>query len=119
VKRRRVLLLSGTCLVAVLTVVTANVSVPQAARIALGLPIVLVLPGFAILCAVLPGSQLSVIERCLASVGVSLAMTTCASVLLGATPMGLSRESLALTLGLTTIAASVYAGILTSHVDEA
>jgi uncharacterized membrane protein len=119
VRKRRLLLLSGTCLVAALTVVTASISVPQAVRTALGLPIVLVLPGFAMLSAVLPRPQLSLIERCLASVGASLAMTTCAGVLLGAAPMGLSRESLALTLGLTTIAASVYAGIRMSRVDEA
>lgn len=108
---QRLLLLSGTCLAASLTVATANVALPQAVRIALGVPIVLLLPGFAIVCAVLPGLQLSGSECLLASVGASLAMTTGACVLLGATPIGLSRESLGVTLGGITIAVSIYAGI--------
>jgi uncharacterized membrane protein len=119
VRRRRWLLLTGTVLAGAFTIVTANVSVPQAARIALGVLIVFVLPGFAILCAVFPGQQLSTSERLLASVGTSLAMTTSASVLLGTTPMGLSQESLAVTLGATTIAGSVIAGIRTRYADEA
>lgn len=118
-KRRRLLLLSGTGLAAALTMVTAGVSVPQAVRIALGLLIVFVLPGFAILCAVFPGPQLSPSERLLASVGTSLATTTYFSVLLGTSPLGLSHESLAATLGGTTLAASVFAGVRTRYADEA
>jgi len=119
VKSRRFLLLSGTGLAAVFTIVTASVAAPQAVRIALGVLIVFVLPGFAILCAVFPGPKLSPSERLLASVGTSLAMTIYVSVLLGTTPMGLSQESLAVTLGGTTIAASLLAGVRTRYADEA
>jgi uncharacterized membrane protein len=119
VKRRRLLLLSGTGLAAALTVVAANVPVPQPVRIALGVLIVFVLPGFAILCALFPGPKLSAGERLLASLGTSLAITAYVSVLLGTTPMGLSQESLAVTLGATTIAASVLAGVRTRYADEA
>lgn len=118
-KGQRLLLLFGTGLAAALTVVAASISVPQPLRIALGVLIVFVLPGFAILCAVFPGPQLSPGERLLASLGTSLAMTAYVSVLLGTTPMGLSQESLAVTLGGTTIAASVLAGVRTRHVDAA
>jgi uncharacterized membrane protein len=117
VNRLRVLLLLGTGVAGALTVVTATVSVPQVVRIPLGVLIVFVLPGFAILRAVFPGRQLSPGELLLASVGTSLAMTTYLSVLLGTTPMGLSQESLAVTLGATTIAASVFAGVRTRYDD--
>ena len=116
--RRRFLLLLGTGVAGALTVVTANVPVPHLLQIALGVLIVFVLPGFAILCAVFPGRQLSRGELLLASVGTSLAMTTYLSVLLGTTPMGLSQESLTVTLGATTIAASVFAGVRTRNADE-
>jgi uncharacterized membrane protein len=107
---RRLPRLVGTCLIASLTVATANLAVPQAVRITLGALMVLILPGFAVVCAVLPERQLSCGERVLASVGMSLAMATTATVLLGATPIGLSRGSLAVLLGGITIILSIYAG---------
>ena len=82
-RRRRLPLLCGTCLIASLTVATANVAVPQAIRIALGALMVLILPGFAVVCAVVPERQLFSGERILASLGLSLAMATTAAVLLG------------------------------------
>jgi uncharacterized membrane protein len=82
-------------------------------RIALGLLIVLVLPGFAVVCAVLPAPQLSSGEQLLASVGMSLAFATCAAVILAATPIGLSRESFAIGLGGSTVALSTYAAVRT------
>lgn len=118
-KKGRLLLLSGTGLAAALTIGAAYVSVPQPLRAALGLLIVFVLPGFAILCALFPGPQLSRSERLLASLGTSLALTTYTSVLLGTTPMGLSQESLAVTLGATTVAASLLAGVRARYADEA
>ena len=104
-------LLTGTCFVASLTVVTAVVAVPQVVRIVLGVLIVFVLPGFALVSMVPPERQLSGGERLLASVGMSLAIATCATVLLGATPIGLTRSSLAVVLGVFTIALSVCAEV--------
>lgn len=118
-KKRRLLLLSGTGLAGALTIAGAGVPIPPAVRIALGILIVFVLPGFAILGALFPGPQLSDGERLLASLGTSLAMTIYVSVLLGTTPMGLSQGSLAVTLGVTTIAAAVLAGIRARYADEA
>ncbi len=112
----RLPLLAGTCLVASLAVATANVAAPQAVRIALGVLIVFILPGFAVVSAVLPERQLSGGECLLASVGVSLAIATCAAVILGATPIGLSRESFAVLLGSITVALSLYAGFRTRYV---
>ena len=118
-KRQRLLLLSGAGLAGALIILGASVPIPPPVRIALGILIVFVLPGFAILCALFPGPQLSGGERLLASLGISLAMTIYVSVLLGTTPMGLSQGSLAVTLGATTIAASVLAGIRVRYADEA
>jgi Protein of unknown function (DUF1616) len=110
IKRRDLLLLAGTCLAATLTIVTAYVATLQAVRVALAVLIVFLLPGFAVVCAVLPARQLASGERLLASLGISLAVATCAAVLLGATPIGLGQESFSLTLGGSTIALSVVAG---------
>jgi uncharacterized membrane protein len=112
-RRRRLLLLASACLVATLTVATASVAVHQGVRIALGVLMVLVLPGFALVCAVLPERPLASGERLLASVGMSLAMATCVAVLLAATPIRLSRGSLAVVLGGSTIILSTYAGFRT------
>jgi uncharacterized membrane protein len=109
-KRGRLRLLVGACLVSSVTVATANVALPPAMRIALGALMVLILPGFAVSCAFFPDGQLSRDELLLASVGMSLAMATCAAVLLGAMPTGLSRGSLAAVLGGSTIVLSIYAG---------
>jgi len=86
------------------------VGIPHWVRISLGVLIVFILPGFALVSAVLPERELSRPERLLASVGMSLAMATCAAVLLGATPIGLSREALAIVLGGSTVASSAVGG---------
>jgi uncharacterized membrane protein len=108
-KRGRLVLLAGSCLVALLTVATASIAVPQGVRVPLGVLIVFIVPGFALVCAVLPEQQLSRGERLLASAGMSLAMTIGAAVLLGATPIGLSRLSLAVALGGCTLISSISA----------
>ena len=98
--RRQFAPLAVTCLVAALTVATAYVDVvPQFVRIVFGLLIVFVVPGFAAVCAVLPKSQLACEEHLIAILGISLAMATCAAMLLAAAPIGLSRESFAVALG--------------------
>ena len=71
-KRERLILLVGSCLVGVLTVATAHSTVPQVVRIALGTLLVLILPGFTLVCAVIPEREFSRGERLLASVGMSL-----------------------------------------------
>jgi len=87
--------IAGTCLFALLAVGTAGIAVPQPVRVVLGVPLVFLLSGFAVVCAVLPGQQLSRGERLLASLGASLVMTICVAVLLAATPVGLSRTAYA------------------------
>jgi Protein of unknown function (DUF1616) len=109
IKRRDLLLLVGTGLVACLTLVTAYIGTPQSVRLVLGVMIVFVLPGFAGVCAVLPPWRLTLGEHLVASLGISLALATAAAVLLGATPIGLSRQSFSLALGLCTWALSVIA----------
>jgi uncharacterized membrane protein len=117
-KRPRLSLLAGSCLVAILTVATADFAVPQIVRIVLGVLIVFIVPGFALVCAVLPDRQFALGERLLASVGMSLAMATTLAVLLGATPIGLSRLSLAVVLGGCTLTLSTYAACRTCVVDN-
>lgn len=106
---KRLAILAGSCLVAFLTVATTDIAVPQVVRIALGLLIVFIVPGFALVCAVLPEQQLPRGERLLASVGMSLAMAISAAVLLAATPIGISRLSLAVALGGCTLVSSICA----------
>ena len=72
-------------------------------RIALGVLIVFIVPGFALVCAVLPERQFSSSERLLASVGASVAVAISVAVLLGATPVGLSRLSFSVVLGICTL----------------
>lgn len=108
-RSRRLAALASTCLLALMTVATAGVGVWQPVRIVLGVLLVFVTSGFAVVCAVLPGGQLCRGERLLASLGFSLAMTTCVAVLLAATPMGLSTNSFAVTLGGLTAMVSVFA----------
>jgi hypothetical protein len=106
--------LFGAYVVGCATVATATGTVPlppgpsfpQAVQIVLGILTVFLLPGFSLVCIALPERQSS-IERLLASVGVSVTMATCAAVLLAATPVGLSRDSLGVLLGGFTIVLSV------------
>jgi|SRR6202050_3730647 uncharacterized membrane protein len=109
--RGRLALLAATCLVASVTLATADVALPPAMRIALGLLMGLVLPGFAGTCAVRLVHELSWFERIVASMGMSLVITTCSAVLLAASPIGLSRVSLGVFLGSSTIVLSMYAAI--------
>jgi uncharacterized membrane protein len=101
----------GTGAVALLAAIAEVIGAPQAVRIVLGIPLVLVLPGFAAVCAVLPGRELSRGELMLASLGASVAITLCVSVLLAATPIGLSRGSAAAVLGIGTVALALYAWV--------
>jgi uncharacterized membrane protein len=104
--------LLGAYVVGCATVATATTTVgivpwvvPEAVQIVLGLLMVFLIPGFSLACAAIPERQ-SLAERLLASVGLSVAVTTCAAVLLAATPVGLTRESLAVFIGCFTIVLS-------------
>lgn len=108
-RRTRLTALAVTCFIAFAVVVTANIALPKPVQIMFGLLMVFVMPGFAVVSAVLPPWQLSTGERLLASLGISLAVVTCAAVLLAATPIGLSRVSLAIAIGGGTVIASICA----------
>jgi uncharacterized membrane protein len=90
--------ISATAVCALMTMAIEYAAVPPAARIIPGVLMVFFLPGFATVRAVLPSRDMSSGERLLASLGVSIAITICASVLLGAT-VGLSQRSAAVALG--------------------
>jgi uncharacterized membrane protein len=107
-KQERRALLVGSCLVGILNVAAVGIAVPHLVQIMLGASIVFIVPGFALVCAVLPERQFSRGERLLASVGMSLALATGATVLLGATPIGLTRLSLAVVLAVCTLTLSIY-----------
>lgn len=109
--------LAGTCFVASVTVATANIALPKAVQIMLGLLMVFILPGFAVVSAV-PPRRLSSGERLLAGLGISVAVVTCTAVLLAATPIGLSRVSLAVAIGVGTIITSICAWFRTPLADD-
>jgi uncharacterized membrane protein len=109
----RLTVILGAATAALLAAIAEGIGAPQAVRIVLGIPLVLVLPGFAAVCAVLPGRELSGGERLLASLGASVAITLGVSVLLAATPIGLSRGSAAAVLGIGTAALALYAWVRT------
>jgi uncharacterized membrane protein len=97
-KGRRIAL-AGTVLAAALTAAAPFVPAGQVLRIGLGVPIVFLLPGFAVVSAVFPARPLSRTDRLVASLGISLAATACTAVLLAALPVGLTRDSLSIALG--------------------
>ena len=116
---RRLTVLVAVGVIALVAAVAEAISVPLPVRVVLGLPLVLVLPGFAAVCALLPGREFSWGERALGSLGASLAITVCISVLLAATPIGLSKGSAAAFLGVGTAAAALCAWVRTRHFLEA
>ena len=89
--------ISATAACTLVVVVIEYVAVPQMVRIIPGALMVFFLPGFATVHAVSPAKDMSSGERLLASVGVSVVIGVCASVLLGAT-VGLSQRSVAVAL---------------------
>ena len=99
---------SAAAVCALVATVMECVPVPQTARILPGVLEVFFLPGFAVVSAVLPARDMSVGGHLLASVGASVAITVCASTLLGAT-VGLAQRSIALALGALTLVAFFFA----------
>jgi uncharacterized membrane protein len=88
-----------SCIVSIITAAISDIAGFQIVRIVLGLLIVLLLPGFALVSAVVAERQFSASEYLLASVGASLAISTVAAVALGAAPIGLTRLSFSIVLG--------------------
>jgi hypothetical protein len=82
------------------------IRVPQVIQLVLGLLMVFLVPGLSFVCAALPDWQ-SWVERLLASLGISVAVATCAVVLLAATPMGFSRQPFGQFLGGLTVVLSL------------
>jgi uncharacterized membrane protein len=105
--RRRTLI--GSCVVACLVMACAIVGVPQVLRVALGMTIVLALPGLVALSLAGQALKLSFIELALGSLGISVATATCVATLLAASPIGLGRASFAITLGGITLIGSIIA----------
>ncbi len=73
------------------------------ARAALGLPLALALPGYAVTAALFPPRRLGLSERLMLSLGISLATVAIAGLILNWTPWGLGTTSWALLLGCTTL----------------
>jgi uncharacterized membrane protein len=88
-------------------VVSAAVPTPEVILVAIGVPMAFFVPGLALVCVAVPDWRWSE-ERLAASVGLSVAIATCVTVLLAATGIGLTRPSLAVSLGGITILLSMY-----------
>src|SRR5918997_6967724 len=99
-------------MVLVITVIAVILGLAGVNNVALGVlfgaPLVLFLPGYG-LTAALENRQLSPPERLLFSVGLSLALTVLAGLVLSWTPWGLQRGSWAVLLGGMRLAATLVA----------
>ncbi len=78
-------------------------------RAALGISLVLFVPGYALLAALVPGYELRVLERALFVIGSSIALAVSGGVLLNATPWGLNANTWAWLLSSITLGASAVA----------
>jgi uncharacterized membrane protein len=97
------ILLAVSCAVGVLAISTADIAMFQIARVALGVLIVFVVPGFSLVSAALPKQQFSPGEFVLSTLGASLAVSATAAVALGAAPVGLTKLSFSVALGCFTV----------------
>ena len=79
------------------------------AHLFLALPLVLLLPGYALTAAAFPGAELSLAERTLLSLGLSLAATVLGGLALQWAPIGLAAPAWAALLGNLTLAACLVA----------
>ena len=78
-------------------------------RALVALPLVLFVPGYALVAAAFPAGRLGTIERLLFSLGASLAVAALAGLLLHWTALGLRPAAWAVTLGNITLVASLIA----------
>lgn len=101
-----ILVIAITCMSIILTEAeVGNVAL----RAVFALPLVLVLPGYALLAAACARSHLGIAEQVLFSLGLSLATTAVGGALLNWSPWGLQTDSWALLLGVVTLGASAVA----------
>ena len=105
----RLLALATACVVAVLTIASPGLAMPQPVRIVLGVLMVFAAPGFAAATSVETTRRFTVAELLVASLGISLSLAVCTAVFLGATPAHLSSETFAVMLGAITLTLSVVA----------
>jgi uncharacterized membrane protein len=92
-------------------VVSAALSLHPMLRFALGVPLVLFVPGYALAALFVPNRVGRVPEQVLMSAGLSLATVAVLGVLLNALGAGLSRETWGVALGVITIVAAIGAGM--------
>jgi uncharacterized membrane protein len=110
-RRPSLFLLILSCVTGSLLVVEGSFPLPQSVRIVSGLAVVFFLSGFALVAALSPERQLGPGERVVASIGISLALTTCVATLLAAASIGLTREAMYYALGGCTVVLSLVATI--------
>jgi hypothetical protein len=102
------LLLACGMAVAAAVVVLADVTNP-ALRLIVALPLVVVIPGYALMAATCPGPSVSGAERLALSIGTSLTMAVLGGLLLNWTPWGLQPSSWVILLSTLTLVAAAYA----------
>lgn len=100
-------LAAALVLVALLTSLTPS---PSFVRVLFGLPLVLVLPGYALSGALFPSGTFEPLERALVSVGLSLVSSVLGALLLNVTSSGLRTTSWALLLSVLSLTALLAAG---------
>ena len=91
--------------VALAVIVLANGSVPL--RTLFGLPLILVIPGYALTALLWGRHQLGAPERVVLSIGISLALAALSALLLDWTPLGIGGGQQTLLLGLVALVAIV------------
>lgn len=96
--------LFAAALVTGAAVASVMLGFPQLVRIAFVVPLVLFLPGYAIVAAFFPGLVIPAVERILLAIGVSLAVATLVGLGLAASPIGLGPIQWSLALGIPTLA---------------
>jgi hypothetical protein len=98
---QRDLALAGVIALAALAAVSLEVT--PVLRVALAVPLVLFLPGYAVGAALLPSRSLEPIERFLVSLGLSFGLTILVGIALGLSPAGLGPLSWAVSLAGVTL----------------
>jgi uncharacterized membrane protein len=99
-------------------VIVVRLSLPLAVRIAFVLPLVLVLPGYALVRALLSGKELERSHRLLLSLGLSLSLAIVTGLLLDVSTIGLDARSWAVSLATETWILCVVAGLRWRHRDD-
>jgi uncharacterized membrane protein len=107
--------LAGIFFAAAMALVTPFITVPEILRVVIGILMVFFIPGLATMRAAFPSKELTRTELLLASLGISLAAAVCTAVLLAALPIGLTRDSISIALGGSTIIVSSYAWFRTRY----